>query len=245
MEAVYRIGNKNILIRTIYEYTHRLCKDYFVEAQPDFEIETSIDDIKIEREKSRLSEINEGKVPHNYTDRYLESLAVYRKIAVKLLDYGIFLFHGSCIAVDGKAYIFTAVSGTGKSTHARLWRELLGDRAVMINDDKPLIEINNGQAKAYGTPYDGKHHLSSNISVPIKAICIIERSRNNHIEKINLMEAYPIILTQSYRPENSDGMQKTLNLINSLLTSCDFYRLGCNMEIEAAELSYGVMSGEK
>lgn len=71
----------------------------------------------------------------------LEETAVYRKIADKMVDYDTFVFHGSVIAVEGQAYLFTAKSGTGKSTHTRLWREMLGDKAVMVNDDKPMLRV--------------------------------------------------------------------------------------------------------
>ena len=80
--------------------------------------------------------------------------------------------------MDGEAYIFTAVSGTGKSTHAMLWREVFGERVRMINDDKPLIRITpEGKAVVYGTPWDGKHHLSKNSAFPLKAICWLTRAK--------------------------------------------------------------------
>ena len=84
-------------------------------------------------------------------DDYLETLAVCRKIAERMPEYDTFLFHGSCIAVDGVGYLFTAKSGTGKSTHTRLWRELLDNRATMVNDDKPLIRIADDGLVIYGT----------------------------------------------------------------------------------------------
>ena len=108
-------------------------------------------------------------------DEYLETLAVYRKIAEKMIDYDTILFHGSVIAVDGIGYLFTAKSGTGKSTHTRLWRELFGERAVMVNDDKPLIKVSENGIIVYGTPWDGKHRLSTNTFVPLKGICFMSK----------------------------------------------------------------------
>ena len=99
-----------------------------------------------------------------------------------MISYDTILFHGSVIAVDGIGYLFTAKSGTGKSTHTRLWREYFGDRAAMVNDDKPLLKITDSSVIAYGTPYNGKHRLGTNISVPLKAICILTRAADNHIE---------------------------------------------------------------
>ena len=151
------------------------------------------------------------------------------------------LFHGSGVAVDGAGYLFTAKSGTGKSTHTRLWRELLGDRAIMINDDKPLIRISDSGAIIYGTPWDGKHHLSNNIAVSLKAICILERAKENAILPVTREEALPMLIQQTYRPADPLTLAETLTLIDRLGMEVKLYRLRCNMDISAAKLSYGTM----
>ncbi len=243
MENIYRIGNKNILIRSVYPNVHRLCREYLTTGPADFCVETDEGDIALEFQKSEEKNIRDGIVRPPKREGYLEELAVYRKIAEKMLDYDMFLFHGSVVSVDGEGYIFTAVSGTGKSTHTELWRQLLGDRAVMINDDKPLIEIKDGKAIAYGTPYDGKHRLSTNISVPVKAICVLERAEENTIEEIGPGDAFPILYQQAYNTQESKGIAKTLSLLDQLLKCCRFYRLHCNMDIEAAEIAYNKMKG--
>jgi hypothetical protein len=161
-----------------------------------------------------------------------------------MTEYDTLLLHGSCVAVDGMGYLFTAGSGTGKSTHTRLWRELLGERAVMINDDKPLIRAGaDGAAMVYGTPWDGKHRLSTNTAVPLRAVCILERAAENAIRPIPAGEAYPMLLQQAYRPMDSMAMSKTLTLIDSLATSVGLWRLGCNTDIEAARVAYEAMKG--
>ena len=157
--------------------------------------------------------------------------------------YDRFLIHGSAVAVDGEGYLFTAKSGTGKSTHVKLWREIFGDRAVMVNDDKPIIGISEEGAMIYGTPYDGKERLSNNISAPLKAICILERSEKNEIREISAIEAYPIIVQQTYHPLNPEMLNKTLELLDRMSGLVKFYRLSCNMEREAAEISYSEMRG--
>ena len=108
----------------------------------------------------------------------------------------------------------------------------------MVNDDKPLIKIFENQILVYGTPYNGKHRLGNNISVPLKTICILTRSTVNHIEPINAKQAYPIMLQQVYRPGDVVKMTKTLSLIDMLAESIKFYRLGCNMDISAAKIAY-------
>ena len=158
-----------------------------------------------------------------------------------MIDYDTFLFHGSCVAVDGLGYLFTAKSGTGKSTHTWLWREYLGDRAVMVNDDKPLIRADGKSIAVFGTPYNGKHRLGENISVPLKAVCILERSKENHIEKISRGQAYAMLLQQTYRPADPLLMKKTLTLIDRLAGRVKLYKLSCNMDIEAAKVAYESM----
>lgn len=195
-------------------------------------------DIDVEREKSAREDAVEGIPTRQYSDRYLEELAVYRKIAEKMLDYDTILFHGSVVAVDGIGYLFTAKSGTGKSTHTYLWREYFGTRAVMVNDDKPLLHISENGVIAYGTPYNGKHRLGANISVPLKAICILTRASDNHIEPITREQAYTMLLQQVYRPADMLKMTETLALVDRLADSIKLYQLGCNMDISAAKVAF-------
>ena len=172
-----------------------------------------------------------------------ETLAIYRKIAEKMPEYDTVLMHGSAVAVDGEAYLFTAPSSTGKSTHTRLWREVFGERAVMVNDDKPLVRIDPDGATVFGTPWNGKHRLGANIAVPLRAICLLERAEINRIGEISARGAYPTLLRQTYRPLDPGVFAKMLTLLDRLKTVVRFYRLGCNMELDAARIAYEGMKG--
>lgn len=240
-----RLVDTVIRIEPMFEYIREYCRDYITEEQEDFTVRTEPGDITFERESSAKEAEREGRVDGIYSDAYLETLAVYRNIAERMLAYGTLLFHGSAIAVDGMGYLFTAKSGTGKSTHTRLWRERFGNRAVMVNDDKPLLKVTEDSVIAYGTPWDGKHRLSTNCSVPLKAICILTRSEENHIEEISPGEAYQMLLQQTYRPKNGAFMLQTLELIDRVMKNIRFYRLGCNMSPEAARVAFEGMNGEK
>ena len=230
-------------MESVYSKVHELCADYRYSGTADFSIRTTRKDIEYEGNKSRNEDIKEGIPIKNFSDDYLETLAVYRKIADKMIDYDTILFHGSVIAVDGIGYLFTAKSGTGKSTHTRLWRELFGERAVMVNDDKPLIKVSENGIMVCGTPWDGKHRLSTNISVPLKAVCVLERSEGNHIEKVTADSVYNMLVQQVYRPQSPQKLLKTLQLIDVLSENVGLYRLGCNMDISAAETAYKAMKG--
>lgn len=241
MEGIYRIAEHTILIRTLHEQTHRDAADFAASGPATFTVETSQADIDAERVRNARTAEEERRSIRQHSDGYLESLAVYRKIAEYMPQNDTVLVHGSAIAVDGDAYLFTAESGTGKSTHARLWRELLGDRAVMINDDKPLIRIEPTGATVFGTPWNGKHHLGVNGCAPLRAICMLERGTQNGIVRIEPKTAYPYLLRQTYRPDSPEAMRKTLMLLNRLTETVAFWRLKCNMEPDAARVSYEAM----
>ncbi len=241
MTGTYLIGDQMIGISSLYSAVHDYCRDYRAEGAPVFYVETTPEDLVFERERS---EQIGGALPvqsEENRNKELELLAVYRRIAEQMPFRDTFLFHGSAVAADGAAYLFTAKSGTGKSTHTRLWREMLGNRAVMVNDDKPLIRLTEDGAVVYGTPWNGKHRLGTNISVPLKAVCILERAQQNTIRAITREEAFPMLIQQSYRPLDPAALAKTLSLVDRLSRTVPLYRLECNMDPEAAELSYNTM----
>ncbi len=229
-----KIAETVVKITPMFSQVFEMCRDYLTDEDPLFEIETTENDLEKER----------AMADGEYSLGYLETLAVYRKIVTKLVFLDILLVHGSAIAVDGKAYLFTAPSGTGKSTHTRMWREYFKNRAVMINDDKPLVRLKNDGVFIYGTPWNGKHNLGNNISAPLEGVCILERAKENNIARISKKEAYPTLLSQIYRPiENSEAMIKTLQIADKFM-ELPLYRLGCNISHEAAVTAYEGMKGE-
>ncbi|MCQ2539525.1 MAG: hypothetical protein MJ114_03660 [Acetatifactor sp.] len=242
MKFIIAIADRKVEIDAMYESTREYCKNYLSEGTPDVTIWVTEEEIAYEREKTKREAELEGHPFRDFSNQYYETLAVYRKLVVELLAYDTMLMHGSVIAVDGIGYLFTAKSGTGKSTHTRLWREYFGDRAVMINDDKPLLRVTEEGVYAYGTPWDGKHHLSTNTVVPLKAICILERSETNQIQKITPIKAFPMLMQQCYRPKEADKLQATLTLIEKIIKTVGLYRLGCNMDPEAVKVSYEGMN---
>lgn len=238
-QGTFRLAGRTVRIVSQYEYVQEYCREYAI-SEADAEVTIVIEpaDIAYEAERSAAEDIREGREPQHFPNEYLETLAVYRKLAEWLISKDVMLFHGSVIAVDGQAYLFTAKSGTGKSTHTRLWREHFGDRAVMINDDKPLLAISEDGVTVYGTPWDGKHRLSTNGEAPLVAICILTRAKDNQIRRITKQEAYAMLLQQSYRSHSRENVLKSLQLIDRLAERVALYELGCNMEPEAAVVAY-------
>lgn len=243
MTKKYKIAGRVIEISSLYKRVHDYSKDYETDEPADFSVVISEEDIIHEKEMTDSEFIYEVKPIQQFSNQALEISAVYRKIGEIMPRYDTVIFHGSAVAVDGQAYLFTAASGTGKSTHTRLWREYFGDRAVMVNDDKPMLKITGTGATVYGTPYNGKHHLGSNISVPLKALCILTRSDKNSIVRIDKSDAYAMLLQQVYRPKDLLQMANTLDLVDRLAENIKLYRLACNTDAEAAEVAYNGMKG--
>ena len=243
----YKIADLVVEMETIYPAVHYLCADYRCPDDTPADISVHMTEALIDAEqtKSREEALLEGRVPTEHHPGYLETLAVYRQMSkIMILEHDILLFHGSAIAVDNRAVLFTAKSGTGKSTHTALWREMLGERCYMVNDDKPLLRVREDLTEVCGTPWNGKHNLGTNCIVPLKAICILERGEDNRIEELQAKDVLPMLLQQSFRPDNPKTMLKLLKVIDKMAQNVKFYRLQCNMDPEAARISYEAMLGE-
>ncbi len=230
-------------ISALYPSTRRFCAAYCSDEKPAFSVAVSQSHIDFEREKSEREDKAEGIPVRHFSDAYLETLAVYRLIVARLLEYDVLLFHGSVVAVDGRAYLFTAASGTGKTTHTRLWLKNIPG-AFVVNGDKPLLKLTESGAVVCGTPWQGKENYGMNTSVPLQAIAVLERSKENSVSPLSLEEAFPMLLQQSYRPGQTEQMRRTLDLVERLGSGVRLYRLGCNMEDEAALVAYRALSGE-
>lgn len=173
---------------------------------------------------------------------YMES---GRKFYTQLLRYDGLMLHASAVVMDGKAYLFSAPSGTGKSTHTRLWRRVFGeDRVILLNDDKPAIREQDGCFYAYGTPWNGKSTESCNLRAPIGGICFLKRGEENRITRMSPAQAVFQILEQTVRTKDFQLRQQLLSTLDRLVNQVSVYQLECNMEPEAALLSHSVMSGE-
>ncbi len=152
------------------------------------------------------------------------------------------LLHASAVEVDGKAYLFSAPSGTGKSTHTSLWLKKFGDRAQILNDDKPAIRIFPDGIYVYGTPWSGKSDLNLNRKTPLQGIAFLERGEKNRIQLMPGIKAIERILEQTVRPKQKEKVEALLDHISNLVQRVPIYSMTCNMEPEAAEVSYQTMS---
>ena len=103
------------------------------------------------------------------------------------------LMHASVIRCDGYGYLMTAPSGTGKSTHTRLWYDNIPGCDLM-NDDNPVVRVVDGKAIIYGSPWSGKTPCYRNIQAPIGAIVRIQQRPKNEIRKLGPIESFTVLL---------------------------------------------------
>ncbi len=175
---------------------------------------------------------------------YVESICLYRKLALSLYRYDAFLLHASAVCVDGQGYAFAAKSGTGKSTHSYLWKELLGERFSFINGDKPIVRLHDGVPYLYGTPFAGKEGENTPTRAPLRAITILCRGEQDRIEPLSADDTFFALMHQVLHPDNAADAAKSLDLLRLTVCACKTYRLFCTPTLNAAKVAYEAMSKE-
>lgn len=160
-----------------------------------------------------------------------------------LVHFNGFMLHSSAVLMDGNAYLFSASSGVGKSTHTSLWQQAFGkDRAKILNDDKPAIRIEKDGIYAFGTPWSGKTDLNINVRANLAGICFLERGSKNKIRRENGGAVLHKLLTQTVRPYNERDMDLLLKSIDRVLSEIPVYTMSCTISEEAARMAYREMS---
>ena len=221
-------------IHNIYSYIAKLCKDYiYTGDECDFQIFPPAE--KIREERLKITDESQ------FSDEYIENICVYREICLSLLKRDAFVMHGAVVGVEDKAYIFTARSGTGKSTHIALWKKILGDKVCVINGDKPILRYIGDKLYAYGTPWCGKEMWQTNTRTEVSGICFLERAQENAITKLDPSDAANLIMKQILIPNDAEGVIKTFDMVDKMLRTTNLWKLGCNISVEAAVLSYTTM----
>jgi len=235
------IAGQAAAVTSLFESTPHYFGPYLSDREPHFSMVITEADLRFEQQDADAEAAEEGFRRRIFPDPFLERAAIQRKFAVHLLNLDIFPVHGSTVAVDGEGYLFTARSGTGKSTHTRLWREVFGSRAQMVNDDKPFLEITASGVLAYGSPWSGKHGLSSNICVPLKGICLLERGSENRIRRAKPEEVTDLL--KGYRPQTSPEAARYQQLLEELVQRVPLWQMDCTKDPETAQIAYSAMNG--
>ena len=236
---VMEIAGAAFSVQPLFESTKAYCGSFLTEREAEYWVSVSREELLAEQRLLDLEADEEGLKRRKFSDMFLERSVIQRKVAERLLERDVLLMHGSTVAVDGQAYLFTAPCGTGKSTHTRLWRAVFGDRSVMVNDDKPFLRLMDGQVLAYGSPWSGKHGLANNVCFPLKGICVLRRGAENVIQPAKA-GAFSGFLLHQIQPEDDDRVH---GLLEELMRLVPVWEMACNRDADAARVSYGAMSG--
>ncbi len=221
------LADLKISIEHKYDYMTSFCKKYLTQFDAPNILAISNDEAtKKEKELVPAAAIE-----------VCESLCIYREIAEQIPNFNCFVFHGAAIEYDGNAYIFTAPSGTGKTTHISLWKKNLGDKVDIINGDKPIVKI-GGDITVYGTPWAGKEGLHRNAYAPLKTICILKQGKTNNIVRLNATEAINHLMRQVYMPQCTVALSKTLELLGAMIEKTPVYILECDISNQAFKVAF-------
>lgn len=215
-----------------HQLVYEQCADYLSDGVPDFRVQVT--------GKQILEEQQGG----SYSRSYCESICLYREIVRHLPDYRAFLLHAAVVAVDGRAYAFSAKSGTGKSTHTQLWLKHFGNRAYMVNGDKPILRWVDGQLYAFGTPWNGKEGLGTRSQCPLQAVCFLERGQTNQIRRLEKKDVIDRLFHQVLMPQDPERVTLFFRDVEEMVEKIPFYVLQCNISEEAVEVAYSAMCPE-
>ena len=165
---------------------------------------------------------------------------------IAALPHGAVAFHSSVIRYRGKGVLFLGESGTGKSTHTRLWREHIPG-AELLNDDSPIIRATDREATVFGSPWSGKTPCYRNESCPIAAVVRLSQAPHNRIRRLRPIEAIGALLPSAppafARDERlSDDICR---LLSQLIAEVPVYHLECLPDAAAAQLSCDTIFNRK
>ena len=206
------------------------CRDYLTDCQAPIDIEIR----------------EESYEPHRWAtldyDRmcYMESGELFY---LNLLRFNGMMLHASAVVYEGKAYLFSGPCGVGKSTHKDLWLQTFGEKARVINDDKPALRLVDGQWYAYGTPWCGKDGINLNERAPLGGICFLKQGKENRIRRLEKAEAIAMLMFQTHhRFGKVQNLDYLLNQIGSLVENIPIFELENFPGPEAVQLSSGTMT---
>ncbi len=230
---IYEIAGLRIDIKNRCAFTAKFCEKYLSSDQTspaDFSAQVTNEEFFEEKEKSP-----------GFSDGYIENICLYRSICSQIPVRNRLLLHAAVLEYDGKGYAFLGRSGTGKSTHTGLWLKYLPS-AFIINGDKPILELSDGDFYAYGTPWMGKEGLGNNTKTKLNGLCFLEQAKTNAIRKLTPQEVSQRLFSQILLPQNEENVVATLELADKLIASVPAYLLQCDISEEAVVTSFEEMT---
>ncbi len=231
---IYEIAGLRIAIENAYPFTDKFCAEYLsLDQDSPVHLTASITEEEM---------TNERELSMGFSQGYIENICLYRSICMQLPKFNRMLMHCSILEYDGRGYAFLGKSGTGKSTHTKLWLETLSPTRI-INGDKPILEYKEGEFIAYGTPWMGKERWGTKAAIPLKGLCFLEQAKENSLQKLTPAEAASRLFLQILIPAEEENASATLELADKLVTEVPAYLLKCDISTEAVKTSFEGMTG--
>lgn len=233
---IYDIAGLRVLLENQHEYTTKFCRTFLSEDQDspaDLIARVTQEEFNEEKEQSP-----------NFSDGYIENICLYRSICAQIPVMNRMLLHASVLSFNGSAYAFLGRSGTGKSTHSRLWGQYIHGVGV-VNGDKPILEYKDGGFIAYGTPWRGKENWGGKGNVPLRGLCFLEQAKENSIRKLTPAETSSRLFSQILIPTDETNAVATLDLVDKMIAAVPAYLLKCDISENAVIASFEALTGEK
>lgn len=228
---IYEIAGLKVEMNPKFGRLIRQSETYKSSGEPNLRINPDLSCEKYSELQKRTEEDRE----------YICSSAAFCRA---IIPHGRFFLHASAVVYDGEAYLFSAPSGMGKSTHTALWLKRF-QGSYILNDDKPVIFPEKEGITAWGTPFAGKTDLQVNRGVPLRAICFLKQGNENSITRVDSERAIALTLNNTYRPKDSEDMTLLLDMIGRVVERADIFEMSCTGDPKAAEMSYNAMKGKR
>ena len=232
----YKIADLIVEMNPKYNNTIELAEPFLYDGDKPADIILKVSD-------EYLSDLMSKAVEGSTIDK-MENFAFSCEFNRRAINYGTMLVHSSALIYDGGAYLFSADSGVGKSTHTKLWLKAFGDKVHIMNDDKPVVKLLDDKAVAYGTPFDGGSGFALNEAYPLKAIIFIERGEENSVRIPETREIIQKLYFQTAHMVGASTAENMLKNFEKLLSLTKFYVLTCNTDISAAYIVFENIVGK-
>ena len=231
---------------TRFEFAEREAECVFLRSAEDYILTiknaTLAEHIfKSNRRDSGCVQTNAGVVDADYSFLRFGIWFMLNIVAVQRLTAAV---HSSVIVCHDEAVMFLGESGTGKSTHTRLWRENI-EGATLLNDDSPFVGLRDGRVMAYGSPWSGKTPCYKNECYPIRAIVRLSQAPHNKMRQLRSLQAIGALLPSlppafAFDEKLEDAV---MNVLSAVVSKVPVYHLECLPNAEAAQLSHDTIFG--
>ena len=232
---VYTIAGITVDIQTMFDYSARLLQPYICtnSDRPLYSISATT------REVEKIHSLNNQiDLPH------AEQMMLSLKFNTNALRFGKVSLHASAFKFRGKGYLFSANSQVGKSTQTKLWQQMFPNEVTIINDDKPIIGIEDNVPTVYGTPFSGGSDRDCNTSAPIGAVFFIKRADKCSIRRLNNLEACQNFMENTIYRGSQNFMTALLDVMDKVCSCTQFYELECTPTAESVNCVYKSVIGE-